>query len=333
MADVKIQTEKSKNIQASLLTLFTCATIGLFFSFTYWTLQPSPRPVLDSGIEVNLGYGDEGFGDIAPLVPGDPAPDIMASAEESAAPMMEEEAMETASRRNNIASEEVAVHKEIVRNEEKNVPVIKTTSKPKSTTRPPKTVEKLTATEAPKKKTTTAARTTATRTTATTTTKIATKTESGSGTSRATQPKAVYRGGTGAGGNRADSYNGVTSQGIAGASGDQGRANGNLTSDSYRGNGGTGTSGVSIREGLSGRRIVGYPSLSDKFDQDARVAVKIVVDAAGTVTSASINPKGTTTTSSNIRNIAIRKAKQLKLSKSTAKVQTGTILFNFRLKV
>ncbi len=327
MADVKIQTEKSKNIQASLLTLFTCAAIGLFFFFTHWTLQPSPPPVLDSGIEVNLGYGDEGFGDIAPLVPGDPAPDIMASAEESAAPMMEEEAMETANRSNNIASEEVAVHKEVVRNEEKNVPVIKTTSKPKSTTRPAKAVEKLTATEAPKKKTTTAA-----RTTATTTPRTATRTASGSGTSRTAQPKAVYRGGTGTGGNRADSYNGVTSQGIAGGRGDQGRANGNLTSDSYRGNGGTGTSGVSIREGLSGRRIVAYPSLSDKFDQNARVAVKIVVDAAGNVTSASINPKGTTTTSSNIRNIAVRKAKQLRLSKSTAKVQTGTILFNFRLK-
>ena len=327
MANVKIQTEKSKNIQASLLTLFTCAAIGLFFFFTHWTLQPSPPPVLDSGIEVNLGYGDEGFGDIAPLVPGDPAPDIMASAEESAAPMMEEEAMETANRSNNIASEEVAVHKEVVRNEEKNVPVIKTTSKPKSTTRPAKAVEKLTATEAPKKKTTTAA-----RTTATTTPRTATRTASGSGTSRTAQPKAVYRGGTGTGGNRADSYNGVTSQGIAGGRGDQGRANGNLTSDSYRGNGGTGTSGVSIREGLSGRRIVAYPSLSDKFDQNARVAVKIVVDAAGNVTSASINPKGTTTTSSNIRNIAVRKAKQLRLSKSTAKVQTGTILFNFRLK-
>lgn len=327
MADVKIQTEKSKNIQASLLTLFTCAAIGLFFFFTHWTLQPSPPPVLDSGIEVNLGYGDEGFGDIAPLVPGDPAPDIMASAEESAAPMMEEEAMETANRSNNIASEEVAVHKEVVRNEEKNVPVIKTTSKPKSTTRPAKAVEKLTATEAPKKKTTTAA-----RTTATTTPRTATRTASGSGTSRTAQPKAVYRGGTGTGGNRADSYNGVTSQGITGGRGDQGRANGNLTSDSYRGNGGTGTSGVSIREGLSGRRIVAYPSLSDKFDQNARVAVKIVVDAAGNVTSASINPKGTTTTSSNIRNIAVRKAKQLRLSKSTAKVQTGTILFNFRLK-
>lgn len=328
MANVKIQTEKTKNIQASLLTLFTCAAIGLFFFFTHWTLQPSPPPVLDSGIEVNLGYGDEGFGDIAPLVPGDPAPDIMASAEEGAAPVMEEEAMETANRTSNVVSEEVAVHKEVVKNEEKNVPVIKTTSKPKTTTKPAKAVEKLTATETPKRTNTTTTRNTAT----TTPTRTAARATSGSGTSTTAQPKAVYRGGTGTGGNRADSYNGVTSQGIAGGRGDQGRAGGNLTSDSYTGNGGTGTSGVSIREGLSGRRIIAYPSLSDKFDQNARVAVKIVVDAAGNVTSASIDPKGTSTTSSNIRNIAIRKAKQLRLSKSTAKVQTGTILFNFRLK-
>ncbi len=328
MSQVKVNTETSKNVQASLLTLTTCVVIGLFFFLTHWTLQPSPPPVLDTGIEVNLGYGDEGFGDIAPLVPGDPAPDIAASPEESVAPVMEETPMETASKATNAVSEEVAMHREVVRNNEKNVPVIKTTAKPKTTTKPAKAVEKLTATEAPKKRTTT----TTTRTAAATNTKTAARATSGAGISTTAQPKAVYRGGTGTGGNRADSYNGVTSQGVAGGRGDQGRAGGNLTSDSYTGNGGTGRSGVSIREGLSGRRIVAYPSLSDRFNQNARVAVKIVVDANGNVTSASINPKGTTTTSSNIRNIALSKARQLKLSKSTAKVQTGTILFNFRLK-
>ena len=328
MSQVKVNTETSKNIQASALTLFTCAAIGIFFFLSHWTIQPAPVPVLDSGIEVNLGYGDEGFGDIAPLVPGDPAPDIAAAPEESAAPMIEEEAMESSSKSTNVVSEEIAVHKNVVKNEDKAAPIIKTTAKPKAVTKPAKPVEKLTATETVKKNTTPAK----TTTTATPVKRNTTTASSGAGTSTTAQPKAVYRGGTGTEGNRADSYNGVTNQGVAGGRGDQGRAGGNLTSDSYTGNGGTGTSGVSIREGLSGRRIVAYPSLSDKFDQNARVAVKIVVDANGNVTSASINPKGTTTTSSNIRNIALTKAKQLKLSKSTSKIQSGTILFNFRLK-
>lgn len=153
-------------------------------------------------------------------------------------------------------------------------------------------------------------------------------------TPKPVMPKALYKGGAtnGNGGNYADSYNGVQNQGIAGGRGDQGKPNGNPNSDSYTGNGGTGKSGVSIRNGLDGRRFTRLPSFEDDFNEPAKVAVDIVVDMNGNVTNASINPRGTTTTNANIRGIAIRKARQLKLNTGKDDEQSGTIVFDFKLK-
>lgn len=132
-----------------------------------------------------------------------------------------------------------------------------------------------------------------------------------------------------------DSYNNATSQGIAGGKGDQGKPTGNPLSDSYNGNaasGNGGSGGVSIRNGLDGRRITRLPSFEDDFNENAKVAVDITVNQSGSVISASINPKGTTTTNTSIRNIAIQKAKTLKLNAADAAEQTGTLIFNFKLR-
>jgi outer membrane biosynthesis protein TonB len=150
----------------------------------------------------------------------------------------------------------------------------------------------------------------------------------------APKPKALmgkYNGGNASGGNNADSYNGVNNQGVAGGNGDQGKPNGNPNSDSYTGNASSGNSGVSIRTGLDGRRFTKLPSFEDEFNENAKVAVDITVNENGAVTDAAINPKGTTTTNGNIRSIALRKAKQLKLNTGSSE-STGTIVFNFKLK-
>jgi hypothetical protein len=55
------------------------------------------------------------------------------------------------------------------------------------------------------------------------------------------------------------------------------------------------------------------------------------VNKLGEVIQASINPRGTTTTNQNIRNIALRKAKLLKLNAGDVDNQTGTIVFSFKL--
>ena len=154
------------------------------------------------------------------------------------------------------------------------------------------------------------------------------------------KPKAVFGGGasTSTSGNNADSYNGKTDQGIAGGKGDQGKLNGNPNSDSYTGNGGNGTGGpagarggVDIRSGLDGRRIAKLPSFEDDFNENAKVAVDIIVNSSGQVIGATVNPKGTTTTNANIRNIAIKKAKMLRLNAGNDPEQKGTIVFSFKI--
>jgi hypothetical protein len=154
------------------------------------------------------------------------------------------------------------------------------------------------------------------------------------------KPKAVFTGikSKGTGGNLADSYNGVTNQGIAGGKGDQGKPTGNINSDSYQGNASSGNGGlggaggVAIRSGLDGRRITKLPSFEDDFNENAKVAVDITVNKSGSVIAAVINPKGTTTTNQRIRNIAIQKAKTLQLNAGNADEQTGTLVFNFKLR-
>lgn len=135
-----------------------------------------------------------------------------------------------------------------------------------------------------------------------------------------------------------DSYKNAANQGIAGGKGDQGKPTGNPLSDSYNGNaasgngGSGGTGGVKIRNGLDGRRITRLPSFEDDFNEPAKVAVDITVNQNGAVIAASINPKGTTTTNTSIRNIAIQKAKTLKLNAADASEQTGTLIFDFKLR-
>jgi outer membrane biosynthesis protein TonB len=153
------------------------------------------------------------------------------------------------------------------------------------------------------------------------------------------QPKYVYKGqkSGASGGNNSDSYQASSGQGVAGGKGDQGKINGTPDSDSYTGNGGTGSgsgNGVSIRSGLQGRKINRFPSFQDDFDENAKVAVDIKVDNAGNVISASIQPKGTTTTKSSMRSIALQKARQLKFNPDSdaADEQIGTIVFNFRVR-
>ena len=142
------------------------------------------------------------------------------------------------------------------------------------------------------------------------------------------KPKAAYKGGTGTGGNGATEDNGYRNQGNKSGNGDAGSPTGKP--DSY-GNTPGGRTGVSIVRGLSGRKIIHFPNMTDDFNENAKVYVDIKVDGNGKVTSASI-AKGTTTSNGTLRNIAIDKAKQLKFPASQNDIESGTILFNFVLK-
>jgi len=279
--------ETQKNIKATVYTTAICVAIALILFFLQWTLPQIPAPVLDQGIEVNLGNSETGSGDVPPQIPGEPA----ATQETNATPP----ASTAATNNTNVTADE--------NNNDEDVPAVS-----KSTKAAPKTNP---APEVKRNKTNTVTAV----------------------TPKPARPKAVYAGGTNNsnGGNNADTYNGVRNQGIAGGNGDQGNPNGNPNSDSYKGNAASGNNGVSIRSGLKGRGLIKYPTFEDDFNENAKVAVDITVSKDGSVIQAIINPKGTTTTSQNIRNIALRKARSLKLNAGNEDEQTGTIVFNFRV--
>lgn len=284
--------EAQKNLKASGYTLMVCVLLLIVMLFIKWTLPSIPPPPEEEGIEVNLGNSEQGSGDDQSFLPGKPAP----ADQQSYQPPRQVTA----------PVEEVKDFE--TDDKDEDAPVIRKppVTKPNATKVPEKEVVK---TPAKKPQPT-----------------------NDPPAPAPPKPKAVFRGvnGTGTGGNEADEYKKGGSEGIAGGRGDQGAPGGNPDSDNYTG-GGSGNSGVSKLRGLAGRRMVRIPSFEDDFNENAKVAVDIKVDAAGNVVSAEYQPKGSTTSNANLKAIAIRKAKQVKFNPGSVE-STGTLQFNFKLK-
>ena len=285
--------ETEKNLKASGYTVGICVLLVILLLFITWTSPFIPPPPLDEGIEVNLGNSDQGLGTNQPFLPGKPSPQ---DAEKYSPP------------KQNIV--EKAAAKEL-ETDDKNAdaPAIKKplVTKPEATripdkdiadNKPVKVKQPVETPPAPKPK-----------------------------------PKAIFHGvnGTGTGGNDADNFKPGGNQGIAGGTGDQGAPGGNPNSNNYTGNGGRGNSGISIARGLQGRNIQRYPSFTDDFNENAKVAVDIQVAADGSVTSAQYQLRGSTTSEPNLTSIALRKARQIKFN-ATGSESFGTIIFNLRVK-
>ncbi|HEY0680311.1 MAG TPA: hypothetical protein VGD17_18640 [Chitinophagaceae bacterium] len=284
--------ESKKNMKAGGYTLGIIVLLLVVFLFVRWTLPPLPEMPADEGIEVNLGNSDQGFGEDQPFLPGQPSPQD----QQSYTPPKQAQAV----------TEDV---KDVETDDKsEDAPEIRKppVTKPEAKKIPEKEVVKNT----PKKVTQPVT----------------------NPTPAPPKPKAVFKGvnGTGTGGNEADTYKKGGNQGIAGGTGDQGRPGGDPDSKNYTGPGGTGNSGVSISRGLQGRKITKLPSFQDEFNENAKVAVDIKVDASGNVTSALYQPRGSTTADGSMKAIAIRKALQIKFN-STGSESMGTIVFNFKL--
>ncbi len=65
--------ERNKNIKALSYTIIIMGGLFLLFVLLSWTLPVTPPPPVDEGVEVNLGNSDQGFGTVAPQIPGEPA--------------------------------------------------------------------------------------------------------------------------------------------------------------------------------------------------------------------------------------------------------------------
>ena len=235
--------ESQNNIKAAAVTIVVHAALLLFFFFiTIAMAVPTPPPV-EEGIEVNLGNSDIGFGDVQPLVPGEPAPESMPETsppkQQIAQPVNEPE--KEVSERDNADAPEIAKPEKKV-TPKKIIP----TNTPPVVNNKPVTNTVVTPTPAPKK------------------------------------PKAVYSGGTGTGGNNSDAYNNSRNQGIAGGKGDQGKSNGNPNSDNYNGNGGSGSSG-GPRVTSGSRKIIKYYSFSGDLEKATiNAIIKVSPEGRGT---------------------------------------------------
>ena len=140
------------------------------------------------------------------------------------------------------------------------------------------------------------------------------------------RPKAVLGhtvGGNGVGGNGADSYQKGGNEGIAGGTGDQGKVGGDPNSKNYTNN--VKNFGVKVLQ-------ISDQSFEDDFDENAKVAMDIEVNENGKVTSATYQPKGSTTSRREYVEKAKSYAFQLKTLGNSASGQKGTVVFSFKVK-
>ncbi len=288
------QFETKKNWKATTYTGVVIGALLLFFIVWRWPLQTFATPIIEEGIEVNLGNSEQGLGEDQPFLPGKPASsDAKAYTPPKAEPAKEEDVKDIATDDKHEDAPEIKKPTVVKPNPEATkVPereVVKV--KPVKNTQP----EAPPAPQEPKKK---------------------------------ALMKEVK--GTGTGGNEADNFKKGGNEGIAGGKGDQGKPGGDPDSKNYTG-GGKGNSGVSVSKGLQGRNIVRTPSFEDDFNENATVAMDIRVDANGTVISAEYQLRGSNTSDPGLKAIAKRKAMQVKFNSGSGE-SSGTIVFNFKLK-
>jgi outer membrane biosynthesis protein TonB len=292
MTDRPDHFESEKNLKAGGYTTAICALLLLALIYVSWTQPVEPPPVVEEGIEVNLGNSDKGLGTNQPYLPGQP------SAEDKEKYTPPKQA---------VVVKEPVKDVETDDNNKEDAPVVKKAivTKPNATKIPDKEITKTKARPVKQPET------------------LPEK--------PAPRPKAVFHGvnGTGTGGNAADDFKPGGNQGVAGGRGDQGAPGGNPNSNNYTG-GGHGNSGVAISRGLGGRHIVSTPSFTDDFNENAKVAVDVHVDASGTVTDVDYQLRGSTTSDGNLVAIAKRKARQVKFNSGDGE-SVGTIIFNFKI--
>ncbi len=84
--------------------------------------------------------------------------------------------------------------------------------------------------------------------------------------------------------------------------------------------------------GLGDRGVVYEPKINDKSQKTGTVVVRVCVNRNGDVTSADYTQKGSTTTDSELRQIAITSAKKFRFAKSTIDKQCGTITITFKVR-
>ena len=84
--------------------------------------------------------------------------------------------------------------------------------------------------------------------------------------------------------------------------------------------------------GLGNRGVLHEPRISDASQKTGRVVISVCVDKKGKVIKADYTQKGSTTTDSELKDIARRAALQFKFTDSDIEEQCGTITVDFKIK-
>ena len=87
-----------------------------------------------------------------------------------------------------------------------------------------------------------------------------------------------------------------------------------------------------VGSGLDSRGILYEPSFDDSSQKSGRVVVKICINQAGNVISARYTQRGSTTTDSELIDLAVYNAKKYRFTPSNKEKQCGTIIIDFIVK-
>jgi len=122
---------------------------------------------------------------------------------------------------------------------------------------------------------------------------------------------------------------GNSGKGNTGKAGSQGDPNGDPNSNVLEGiSKGSGRVGG----GLGNRGVLHEPQINDRSQKTGRVVITVCVDKSGKVVKAEYTQKGSTTTDSELKEIAKKAALQFKFTTSEIEEQCGTITVDFKVK-
>jgi len=141
-------------------------------------------------------------------------------------------------------------------------------------------------------------------------------------------PRYVYKGSTGKGGNDAMQNNPGTNEGNDNGNGDKGVPNGTPGAVNYTGSPGNGNGGISHT--ISGRTILAFPPKDANFKEQGTVVVHVTVNREGLI----VNKRIVSASSADLGAIALRKADKVRFNKneSAPEEQFGNITFVFKTK-
>ncbi len=122
---------------------------------------------------------------------------------------------------------------------------------------------------------------------------------------------------------------GGTGKGNTGTAGSQGVPNGDPNASALEGiSKGSGRVGG----GLGKRGVLHEPQINDRSQKTGLVVINVCVDKTGKVIKAEYTQKGSTTTDSDLKEIARKAALQFKFTLSEIEEQCGTITVDFKIK-